>query len=150
MELDKKLLEIDNFFNSITSEEFDEILETNGIKEIKSNEEFNKNKTFTKKDLKTGMIAKTKNNQCYIVVGQYFYNYELFVVYHLDNYLENLTEINYYGSDYEGNDVEEIYDLKSGLDFKNVLNTIYNNNKFLDSFIEKKYVDLIWKRKVKI
>ena len=39
IELNKKLQKIDNFFDSITSEEFDLILEKNGIKDIKSSNE---------------------------------------------------------------------------------------------------------------
>lgn len=92
---------------------------------------------FSKKDLKTGMIVRTKNDQYYIVIGQYFNDCYLSIVYKLDNYLENLTEINHYGDEYEGNDIKEVYDLKSGLDFKNILNIIYGNNKFLDDLIEK-------------
>lgn len=93
---------------------------------------------FTKKDLKTGMVVKTKNNTMFLVVGDKLISTTGFGL--LNEYKDDLTINDQPDPDIQsGFDIIEVYDDINGWGF--------GFSRALSYIEEKKYGKLIWKRK---
>lgn len=93
---------------------------------------------FTKKDLKSGMVVKTRNNTMFLVVDDKLIATAGFVL--LTEYTDDLTIIDDPDPNIQsGFDIMEVYDDVNswGLGFSGVLSYVG----------EKKYGNLVWKRK---
>lgn len=101
------------------------------------------NKQFTKNDLQIGHMVKFRNGDLSMLMGDLFKDTGgALALRHYDNFLFHTSNSNY--------DIVEIYDFKEDADIKDIIYTVYRQTYFLDSFIDKGYVELIWKREKEI